>query len=127
MNITKIVFIDVNSDCKRQYLATCSIVVEDCLKLTGIRLFRKADSDDEYYLVFPSKQDIYKEVSKLNEDKDVVFPENTCKNGKGEKKAYEEFFFPLNKKFYSYILKSIVDGYNMVCDDEEDGQYSITV
>lgn len=126
MNITRIVFIDVNSDSTRQYLATCSIVVEDCLKLTGIRLFRKTESESDYYLVFPSKQDVYKEVFKVNKDIEVNFPENTCKNGKGEKKAYEEFFFPLNKGFYSYILEAIVEGYK-ACKDGGDGQYNITV
>lgn len=126
MNITRIVFIDINTDSSRQYLATCSIVLEDCLKLTGIRLFRKTGSESEYYLVFPSKQDVYREVSKVNKDIEVKFPENTYKNGKGEKKMYEEFFFPLNKKFYSYILEVILEGYNE-CKDGEAGQYSITV
>lgn len=97
MKITRVIF--EKEDKKDKSLAVCSIVIEDSLKLNKIRLFKR---DGEFYLVLPSKQDVYTEVKDLNSN-NIKLPK--CEN---KEKPYEEFFFPLESKLYKVMLTTIV-------------------
>lgn len=111
MNISKVYF---RSDVNSKALAVCDVVLDDCLKLTGIRLYVKNDS---YFLVFPSKQDLYREVELLNEGSSLVLPQSrkvgTSKN------QYEELFYPVDSAFYRYMLGVILDGYSVLRSDSK--------
>lgn len=87
-------------------LAVCSIVLDDCLLLSDICLYKQKD----YFITYPSKQDVYNAVEDLNEGLNILYPTNT-KYGKGNK-SFEEYFHPLTKEFYVYVLDCIVEGYN---------------
>lgn len=85
-------------------LCVCSVVFDDCLMINHIRLFQ---GDNGYYLCFPSKQDIYKEVQDLNKDNPVVCPSQTYDENDEGCKKYDEFYHPLDRMFY-YDLRSII-------------------
>lgn len=106
MQITRVIYNDDGFKAK-EALAVCSIIFDDCFKLKGISLYKGPDG---YYLTFPSRQDVYKKVRKLNEDLDIKFPENTREKGNSNK-SYEEFFHPVSNKMYSYMLSIVIDGY----------------
>lgn len=99
MNITKILFKDSATS---KSLAVCSVVLDDCLKLENISLYHNKEKG--YYLVMPSKQDVYQSVENCNKGVELNFP-------KGENKKYEEFFFPLSAEFYKTLLSSVERGY----------------
>lgn len=86
-------------------LTVCSIVFDDCLLLNDICLYKQKD----YFITYPSKQDVYNAVGELNEGVNILYPTNT-KYGKGNK-SFEEYFHPLTKEFYSYVLECVVKGY----------------
>ncbi len=115
MEITRVIFND-ESFISREALAVCSVVLDDCLKLKGICLYKGSEG---YYVTFPSKQDVYKKISRLNEGVSIQYPENyreKSKQGEGNK-AYEEFYHPVSNKLYEYILNTILDGYEVCRDD----------
>ena len=99
MKITKILY---KASVTSKALVLCSVVLDDCLKLENISLYH--NNEKGYYLVMPSKQDVYQSVEKCNKGKDLVFP-------KKEGKKYEEFFFPLSANFYKDLLLSVEKGY----------------
>lgn len=103
MKITKVVY--YKGEFKS--LINCSIVFDDCLKISDIRLYRR---DDHYYLVFPSKQDVYTEVRELNGG-DVLVPKSHFKESTSHTKTYEEFVYPVETAFYAYLLETVVSGY----------------
>ena len=105
MKITRVIYYDwfINE----KILIKCSIIFEDCLKLNDIRLGK---NDKGYFLILPSKQDIYNIVSKLNDGRYVEFPKNELS------KQYEEFYHPLNRDFYLYMLNTVVEGYDRNID-----------
>ena len=90
-------------------LAVCDIILSECLKLEGICLYKNEKSG--YFLVFPSKQDLYKEIEGMNPGVEIAFPpvSNSCTN---RDKKYEEFFYPMSSDFYKELLSIVVDGYN---------------
>lgn len=89
-------------------LAVCDVVLDNCLRVTDIKLYRK---NGKYYLVLPSKQDIYQAMSEVNKGIDLRFPsESPCVGGK-TKCNYEEFYYPVNKEFYQELLNVVVEGY----------------
>lgn len=96
MYITKIIFEDKDREDKS--LAICSIILDDSLKLNKIRLFYKPCKG--YYLVLPSKQDVFQEIQSLNEDTEILLPKS--------EKPYEEFFFPVRNSLYQGILEEVV-------------------
>ena len=105
MNITRVIF---NTEaCKSKAIADCEVVFDDCFKVAGICMYKKEDGS--YYLTFPSKQDIYREVEELNE-KGIVTPKNRRKERGGNGKEYEEFFYPVDSLFYDYLLSVLVAG-----------------
>lgn len=109
MQITRVIFNDDGFKAK-EALAVCSVILDDCFKLKGISLYK---GNDGYYLTFPSKQDVYRSVNKLNEGLSINYPANSREGcGKHEgSKSYEEFFHPVSNKIYEYILDTILAGY----------------
>ena len=104
MVITKILY---NEEVCLKALAVCDIVFDDSLKVVGVRLYKNSTG---YYLVFPSKQDIYQNVQQVNAGVSVVLPEVSESK---RKKEYEEFFYPMNSAFYGEILNEVVSGYEL--------------
>lgn len=92
------------------YLAMCSIVIDDCLRLNEVRLYKSKTEASGYNLVFPSKQDVYRDVKKMNGDSEIVLPKNN-RAKRDPKKQYEEFFHPLTNEAYSIILREVIKGY----------------
>lgn len=88
-------------------LAICDIVLGDCLRVADIRLFK---NEDGYYLVFPSKQDVYQNISMLNPDLEIQYPTAVSGCSKGK---YEEFYHPVSTEFYEKLLSVVVDGYKL--------------
>ena len=93
-------------------VAQCSIIFDDVLKCSGIRLYKKQE-DSSYYLVFPSKQDIYQEIKELNKDVELIFPIVSCKVPNLKRKKYEEFFNPVSSEYYEKLLDLVVKGYDI--------------
>lgn len=106
MKVTKIVFNDYKKDFTKPK-AVCSIILDDCLKLNGVRLY---SNEEGYYLVLPSCEDIYQKVEKLNPDLEITFPECVYVE-KSRKKDYEEFYHPVSSSFYKVLLNSVVTAY----------------
>lgn len=107
MKVTRIDYIGDDS-CKMP-LAVCNILMDDVLILKGIKLF--CGKTQGYYLVFPSKQDIYSSVMALNEGIDLAIPAVDCPEK--ENHQYEEFFHPVNKNFYESLLDLVLEGYHV--------------
>lgn len=105
MDVTRVVF--YGKDRNKKALAACSVVLDDELRLNDILLFK---GEKGYFLILPSRQDVYQEVQKLNGDIEVVFPKNTL-DGTNSKKKYEEFFHPLKGGLYKNILNAVVTEY----------------
>lgn len=105
MNITRVVYGNCSNK-KGSYLVCCSVVLDDCLRLNDIRLFK--DDIRGYFLVLPNKSDIYKEVIAYNKkcDRRIEVPE--C----GTQKHFRELYHPVDSDFYNRLLNTIVDGYN---------------
>lgn len=111
MKVTRVIFnndISVNSGS----LTLCDVVLDDCLKLSEIGLRRGKEG---YYLILPSKQDVYKSISDLNEGVSIKYPPNLKKKGENSDKSkdFEEFFHPVSKDFYLVLLENIRRGYEM--------------
>ena len=103
MNITRV----KGEKGKKGALLTCTVVLDDCLMLTGLNLFK---GEKGYFLVFPSRQDVYKSISELNEGVSINYP--TKVNGFNEHgKCYDEFFHPVKSEFYFDLLHKVVDMY----------------
>jgi len=100
MNITKIIFEEFSR--KEKSLAVCSIIFEDSLKLNKIKLYK--NNEKGFYLVLPSKQDIYQEIEGLNEGKNLILPTK-----KSTDRQYEEFFFPIESELYKKMLSTVLE------------------
>lgn len=86
-------------------LITCNVVLDDCLLLSGLNLYKGSKG---YFLVFPSKQDIYKSVNDMNEGVSIKYPAGESKHIKNGK-CYDEFFHPVDSEFYETLLKRVVE------------------
>jgi DNA-binding cell septation regulator SpoVG len=107
MKVTKVVVHKMFDNCAFQ--ALCSVVVDDCLKLSDILLCK---NEKGYFLIFPSKQDVYKEINSLNEGVSIKYPVNRRDKYNEGSKKYEEFFYPVSHSFYTFIRDCIIDAYN---------------
>lgn len=109
MKVTRIKYSKQIPDNKA--LTTCSVVLDDCLMLDGIRLFHSKSKG--YYLVLPSKQDVYQEVVALNKDVELSIPKGKTQQEEKKQngKSYEEYFYPLKSELYKEMLECIIDGY----------------
>lgn len=105
MDVTRVVFYSMGS--AKRPLASCSVVLDDELRLNDVQLFR---GENGYFLTFPSKQDVYQDVSAINADLNIEFPRNLL-SSKGGKKRYEEFYHPLSCELYKKVLSAVVAGY----------------
>lgn len=105
MDVTRVVF--YSRDHKSKSLAVCSVILDDELRLNDISLFK---NERGYFLVLPSKQDIYSGILKLNEDKTVSLPRNPLEESDGKKK-YQEFYHPVRCSVYKKILDAVVKEY----------------
>ena len=115
MKVSRIVYAEKDGN---HCCACCSVVLDDCLKLTGIMLCKKSEG---YYLILPSKQDIYKTIKELNDSVSIKYPVNLRENRDSDSKKYEDFYYPVTKDFYNYLLEVIIDGYNN-CLNKETGK-----
>lgn len=107
MKISRIVF-EKESENKPKPLARCYVVLDDCLRLNNICLYH---NEKGYYLVLPSKQDLYREVQEVNEGIKLELPKNKNDLVSGENKKYEEFYHPLSNSFYKTLLNEVLHGY----------------
>lgn len=108
MKITRVIF--YNEGCNRgRLLATCSVVLDECLKLNNIKMYKNAKTNEEY-LILPSKQDIYNRLKKLNPNINIDFGENTSDL---ENCKYEEYFHPVECYMYRELLDIIRKGYEV--------------
>lgn len=89
-------------------LFVCSVVLDDCLMLSYIRLFQ---GEKGYYLCFPSKQDVYREVQDLNQGTKLEFPKIEYKDEDCTCKKYDEFYHPLEQMFYYDLLSIVLNAY----------------
>lgn len=85
-------------------LLTCTVVLDNCIMLNNVNLYK---GEKGYFLVFPSKQDVYKSISELNKDISIKYPTNS-KDSEGTEKRYEEFYHPVTAVFYEELLKRVV-------------------
>lgn len=106
MKISKIVFRDSND--KDKALIECDIIFDGVLKVIDVRLYSK---QNKYYLIFPSKQDIAKDVLDENKGKDIVKP--SCLSP-SRRKNWEEFYYPIDSAFYTEIRDTVVEGYKTI-------------
>lgn len=111
MKVTRVIYNSGKVN-KGTLLTFCSVILDDCLQMTGISLH---SGKDGYYLIFPSKQDVYKSVSDLNEGVSIEYPPNLRKSSddSDKRKDFEEFFHPVSKEFYIELLNTILDGYTL--------------
>lgn len=107
MKVTRVVY---NKSIGSKSLAICDVILDNSLKLSGIGL-RKGEKG--YFLIFPSKQDIYNNIKLLNEGVFIQYPKNTkgCVSSENKSNSYEEFYNPVTNAFYNSLLKEIVQGY----------------
>lgn len=108
MKVTRVI-INKSVEGHGTFLASCSIVLDGCLRLNDIRLFKNPTKG--YYLILPSKQDVYKEVQSLNEGVDIQIPCKDLEECESKKKLYDEYFHPVESSFYKEILGVIKDGF----------------
>lgn len=109
MDITRIDFINVDDCHGKVPLVMCNILMDDVLLLKEVKLF--CSRTKGYYLVFPSKQDLYGSIKAANRGIDIALPGVNCIEKENVK--YDEFFHPVNKNFYESILDSVLGGYHM--------------
>lgn len=108
MNVTRVVF--YSKDRNKKALAACSVVLDDELRINDILLFKNDRDGGGYFLVLPSRQDVYQEIQKLNEGTEISFPKNSL-DGTTSKKKYEEFYHPVKGSLYKSILNAIVEAF----------------
>lgn len=105
MKVSRVILQDVDKH-KGSFLATCSIVLDEQLKLNEIRLYKNREGKE--YLVLPSKQDICKEILDMNKGNDIRTPVN-CTDLKNC--DYNEYFHPVDSFLYRELLEAVVSGY----------------
>lgn len=106
MKVTKVVIHKILEGSSSQ--AICSAVLDDCLKLSDILLCK---NDEGYFLILPSKQDVYKEVNALNDGVSIKYPVNRREKYNSDIKRFEEFYHPVSRDFYISLRDSIIDAY----------------
>lgn len=107
MKITKIIYKDSND--KDKAITECDVVLDDVLKLRSIKLYVK---NGEYYLTFPSIQDIARNFMDINFNvKGIVTPD--CLRD-DRPKEWEEFYYPVSSVFYAVLRDTIAKGYDFV-------------
>lgn len=116
MEVTRVIFskvnVDVDTEKKNGYVASCDVVLDDCLMLKDISLCVRKNSTD-FNLMFPSKQDVYKSVKDINEGVSIKYPPNPKKRFfVSGNKSYEEFYHPLSNDFYMRLLKVVSDAFD---------------
>ena len=122
MEVTKVVFTRVNTEVdlnkKHGYVASCDVVLDDCLALRDISLCIRKNNLD-FNLIFPSKQDVYKTVKTYNEGVFLKYPPNPKKRlFVSGSRSYEEFYHPLSKDFYVKLLNAISDAFEVCISDD---------
>jgi DNA-binding cell septation regulator SpoVG len=93
----------------KKAVTMCAVVLADALRINDIALYKKKESG-EYYLVMPSRQDVYKEVQTMNKGTQLRLPKNVMEEQEG-RKSYEEYFFPLSKELYYAVLDAVKSEY----------------
>ena len=93
MKVTRVHYFLFERDTNRAPLANCFVVLDNCLKLDGIKLY---DGSKGKYIVYPEK-----EKDKLK--------------GEGRDRK-NEYFNPLEKEFAMYLENVIIDGYRALME-----------
>ena len=123
MEVTRVEFTSVKLKYKNKgclYSVNCDVILDDCLCLKGIVLCC-GKSGEGSYLIFPSKQDVYRSIRNLNKGTDVCYPKNPRDEFFGESnKSFEEFFHPVSKEFYVRLLDVIMVAFNKCISKEGD-------
>lgn len=111
MKVTRVILRKETSGNNRP-LAICSVVLDDSLMLSGICLYKGSEG---YYLILPSKQDVYQTISSMNEGISIKYPPNYRENYENckDNKKYEEYYHPVTKELYNNLLMVITKGYEM--------------
>lgn len=91
MRITKVKFYDLESK-NANFLAKCSVVLDDSFVLHDIKVLTGKKGR---YIIMPEKSNA---------------PKNKENSRKGE---CEDIFHPVNKDFFDYMSKTILDGYSI--------------
>lgn len=107
MKVTRVI-VHENKARRGKPLLLCSVVLDDCLMISDIRLF---SGEKGYYLCLPSKQDVFREVQDLNGAVELELPSSRCEED-GNKK-YEEFYHPVDSEFYRELLGVVVGAYDL--------------
>lgn len=118
MKVTRVV-VHENKAKKGKPLFLCSVILDDCLMLSDIRLY---SGEKGYYLCLPSKQDVFREVRDMNPETHVVFPEIEYKDAECTCRKYDEFYHPVEQEFYYSLLDTVVYAYEVW---EKTGRQSI--
>ena len=109
MKVSRVIFHE-NCAKKTKPLALCSLVLDDCLMISEVRLFH---GEKGYYLVFPSEQDIFRKVREMNRGVDVILPETQYKDEGCTQVKYDEFYHPVDQSFYQSLLSVVVSSYEV--------------
>lgn len=120
MRITRVVYTHGNCGVtfhskgrgEKSYLATCAIIFDDCFRINDVRLFCK-ESLENAYLVLPSRQDTFREVSVCNKKYLLSMPKWWSKINT----PYCEYYHPLKTDFYKYMLQVVLEGYKSCLKD----------
>lgn len=102
MEITRVKYTFIERVSPTQPLAKCSVVLDDCLMLNGIKIF---DGAKGKYLVLPER----KENSKKGKD--------STEDRKGD-----EIYHPVDKAFFDAFSKVVVEGYEL-CQSKGGSSY----
>lgn len=95
MKITKVKYYDIGEHRNSKYLARCSVVLDDCLMLNGIRIL---SGDKGRYVIMPVKE--------------------TSKGWGNASGKGEDVFHPVKQSYSAYLSKVILEGYEVY---EKDG------
>ena len=106
MRVSKVIYKE-NNDVNKA-LAVCDIVFDGVFRCCNVCLYKGGEKG--YYLVFPSKQDIYQSIKHYNGGLDFKEPPDQF-SSKNKGKTREEYFFPTNSDFYHEILNEVILGY----------------
>ena len=93
MKVTRVHYFVFERETNKVPLANCFVVLDDCLKLDGIKLY---DGSKGKYIVYPEKE------------RDKLKGENRVRKN--------EYFHPVEKDFAMYLESVIIEGYKKLIE-----------
>lgn len=120
MKITNVFFIKYVLPEGDGFKGECTVMLDDVLVICNLRLHKK---ENKYFLIMPSKQTVYRDVKEANPDVFLQYPEKSVQRKAIDKnKVYEEFYHPVSKEFYEFLLSSVVNKYLAYCKSVSSGE-----